>query len=154
MIFLPPTLTPSLPIATAVVPPCNVNVSPVIDVTPVKSGFILTVYLLPSVPSPLTVVFVPLASLDGAAPPPPADALSSFFKVSLNFNLYLRVTPFSVPFSGFSLLPLSTTISSLSSTRVSLAFTIKLLYVTSFPSKSFSVKVFCLTVTLSPACTL
>ena len=95
VIFLPPTSTPLLLIATVVAPPCNVNVSPVIDVIPVKSDFILTLYLLPSVPSPLTVVFVPSASLDGAAPPPPpADALSSFFKVSLNFNLYLRVTPF------------------------------------------------------------
>ena len=154
MIFLPPTLTPLSLIATVVAPPFNVNVSPVIDVMPVNSGFMFTLYLLSSVPSPSTVVFVPASSLDGAAPPPPPAAfLSSSFKESLNFNLYLRVTPFSSPFSAFSLSPLSTTISSLSSTRVSLAFTIKLLNVASFPLKSSALKVFVVTLTLLPACT-
>ena len=70
-------------------------VAPDMDVILVTSDFKLTLYLFPSVPSPSTVVFVPSSNLDGAdPPPPPADALSSFFKVSLNFNLYLRVTPF------------------------------------------------------------
>ena len=156
-------VTPVLVIATSVLPAvpspplCTVKpfvASPDMDVKLVTSDFKLTLYLLPSVPSPSTVVFVPSSSFDGAAPPPPAAALSILsFNALLNVNLYLRVTPFSVPFSVFSLLPVSTTMSSLSSTRVSLAFTIKLLNVTSFPSKSFSVKVFGVTVTLSPACT-
>ena len=154
-----------LVIATSVLPAvpspplCKVKpfvASPDMDVILVTSDFKLTLYLLPSVPSPSTVVFVPSSSFDGAAPPlpPPAAALSILsFNALLNVNLYLRVTPFSLPFSVFSLLPVSTTISSLSSTRVSLAFTIKLLNVTLFPSKSSSLKVFDVTVTLSPACT-
>ena len=108
MIFLPPTLTPLSLIATVVAPPFNVNVSPVIDVMPVNSGFMFTLYLLSSVPSPSTVVFVPASSLDGAAPPPPppAAALSILsFNSLLKVNLYLRVTPFSLPFSACSLLP-------------------------------------------------